>query len=178
MRGRTPEWLSQVVDGLGDGKTWLVATYRGLPAPIRAGGWLLLQAILFKLQPELWNGFRTVAEMVGAVTALHVRTQLLLVVLLLLSGHAAFVVPKLNSLHDVVENMDSSTRGAGETVADGGSPANRRSDDDLSPSGAGAISGAVAGGAVGILWGPATIIGLAVLGAMIGDEWEQRVLDG
>lgn len=137
MRRRIPEWLLQVGGGLNDGKTWLVGSYRTLPAPVRAGTWLAFQAILFKLQPELWRGFVAVAGAVGTLMQLDVRTQLLLVVLLLLSGHAAFVVPKLNSLHEIVENMDSNTGRASETVTDGGSPAERRSDGELSPSGAG-----------------------------------------
>jgi len=178
MRGRIPEWLLQIVGGLSDGKTWVIGRYRELPALIRASTWLAFQLVLFKLQPVLWRGFVTVTGTVGTLVELDIRTQLLLVVILFLSGHAAFVVPTLNSLHEIVENMDSNARRASETATDGGSPAERRSDGELSPSGAGAISGAVAGGAVGILWGPATIIGLAVLGAMIGDEWEQRVLNG
>ncbi|WP_135826517.1 hypothetical protein [Halorussus ruber] len=73
--------------------------------------------------------------------------------------------------------MEPSGRGTESTVADGGTPAKPRDEDELSPSGAGAISGAIAGGALGLAWGPAGVIGLAVLGAMVGDEWEQRVLE-
>lgn len=176
MRG-VPEWFEQVIGGLRDGKDWLIGEYRGLPAPIRAGGWLVFQAVLFKLQPKFWHGLVAVVELLDHFRALDVRTHLLLLVVLLLVGHAAFVVPKLNSLHTIVKNMDNSSNGAGEAVADGGTNAERQLDDELSPSGAGAISGAIAGVAFGLVLGPPWIIGLAVLGAMVGDEWEQRVLD-
>ena len=177
MRGRVPKWLIQVIGGLSDGKDWLVDKYRGLPSPIRASGWLVFQAVLFKLQPKFWHGLVAVVELMAHFRALNVRTHLLLLVVLLLVGHAAFVVPKLNSLHTIVKNMDNSSPDAGEAVADGGTKAKQRRDDELSPSGAGAISGAIAGVAFGLVLGPPWIIGLAVLGAMVGDEWEQRVLD-
>lgn len=177
MRERVPEWLAKVVGGLGDGKDWLLRELRSLPMVVRAGGWLAFQGVLFKIQPQLWYALVEIAGVVGEVAGLERRTQLLLLVLCLLSGLTAFVVPKLNSLHSIVESMETSGRETETTVADGGSPAKRREKDELSPSGAGAISGAIAGGALGFPWGPAGVIGLAVLGAMVGDEWEQRILD-
>lgn len=174
---RVPEWFEQVAGGLSDGKDWVAREFRELPLVFRASGWVVLQAFLFKVQPYFWDGLVEIAEVIVGLTELTVRTQLLLAVLLLLSSHIVFVIPKLNRLHNIVTNMDSDSKQSAEPLADGGPPTRHQGNDELSPSGAGAVVGVVAGGAVGTLWGPATIIGLAVLGAMVGDEWEQRVLN-
>lgn len=177
MRERVPEWLMQVVRGLGNGMDWFVRELRSLPPLVRLGGWVAFQAVLFKVQPQLWHGLVMMARFAGGLTTLNARTHLLIVVLLFLAGQTALVVSKLNKLQMIVQNMDASVREETEQMTDGGSRTEWVQEDEVSPSGVGAVCGAVAGGAVGIAWGPAGVIGLAVLGAMVGDEWEQRVLE-
>ena len=177
MRERVPEWLTQVVRGLGNGLNWFVRELRSLPPLVRLGGWVAFQAVLFKVQPQLWHGLVTIARFAGGIATLNVRTRLLIVVLLFLAGQTALVVSKLNRLRILVKNMNAPIREETEPMTDGGSRTEWVQEDETSPSGVGAVCGAVAGGAVGIAWGPAGVIGLAVLGAMVGDEWEQRVLE-
>ncbi|USZ69147.1 hypothetical protein NGM10_05260 [Halorussus salilacus] len=177
MRERTPEWLTQIRRGLRDGKNWFVQELRSLPPLVRLGGWAVFQAVLFKIQPQLWHGLTTIARFVGGLTTLHVRTRLLSIVLLFLAGQTALVVSKLNKLRMIVKNMEGSIREETGPVTDGGSRTELVREEESGPSGVGAVCGAVAGGALGIAWGPAGVIGLAILGAMVGDEWEQRVLE-
>ncbi|WP_132056977.1 hypothetical protein [Halorussus amylolyticus] len=71
--------------------------------------------------------------------------------------------------------MTNPAKQSPEPIADGGSNVDW-DDVDGGTSGIGGVGGAFAGAAFGSVFGPAGTIGFAVLGAMLGDEYEKREL--
>lgn len=77
--------------------------------------------------------------------------------------------------HGIVVNLvNSAERGSpNDAVADGGVRAERdESEQKPNTSGFGAVLGILSGAAFGSIFGPAGTIGVAVLGAILGDEYE------
>ena len=173
---RVPEWLEQVVGGLRDGKDWFVRELQTLPILVRAIGWLVFQAILFKVQPWIWRSLMFLFGFVGTVGTLPLQTQLLLFVIALLPMQTAVLSYRLNNPEGIVvimENTESDSTGG--AVTDGGTPPDRNEKErQLNTSGFGAVLGLLSGAALGSIFGPAGAIGVAVLGAMLGDEYERR----
>lgn len=114
-------------------------------------------------------------EFVRAVLALSLPAQLLIIVLALLAGQTALAENRFKHLRIIVESMDSSGDRAEVRATDGG-PAMNQEDSlhDWNSTPVYVACGAIAGGALGVGWGPAGVIGLAVLGAMLGDEYARR----
>lgn len=175
MRGRIPEWILQVFAGLNDGRKWTSRKLRELPTPVRYAGWIVVQAILFEVQPWLWHGLLDVVSFVTTVFELRLHVQLLVVVLAVLTVQTVLAESRFKHLRNIVESMDAPSAADGATATDGGSEieAEERTD-DWNSSRVYAFSGAVAGGAFGIAWGPPGVIGLAILGAMIGHDLERH----
>lgn len=175
MRG-IPEWFEQVARGLGDGTDWLVREVQTLPLLVRISGWLIFQAILFKAQPWLWRGLVAASDTVGTFGTLELQTKLLLVVVALLPIQTVVLSYNFKSQElvvNIVKRPDAST--SKDAVADGGeSSEDTRKRGSTSTSGFGAVLGLLSGAALGSLFGPAGTIGVAVLGAMLGDEYERR----
>lgn len=102
--------------------------------------------------------------------------QLLLIVIALLVGQTALTEERFNRTWKIVDDMDDSCCGA-KAATDGGQKkelkidAYRRSSWRIY-----VVCCAIIGGILGIAGGPAGVIGLAVLGAMLGDEWAKRTL--
>jgi hypothetical protein len=178
MHPIVPDWLMQVAGGLKDGGEWFVQKVRGKPTVLRYSWWVVLQAILFKIQPYLWQVLLDVVEFVTGVFELRLNVQLLLLVLLFLSRQTALSENRFKRYRKVVESMDNSLERVDGTATDGGVEIRREHDpDDRRLWRVYVVCGAIAGGAIGVGWGPAGTIGLAVLGAMIGHDWAQRVLE-
>ena len=173
MRERVPDWLIQVARGISAGKNWFFGKLQDTPLFVRIGGWFLFQAILFKVQPRLWRGLVSVIETIRQVQGFAFRTQLLFVIIGLLIGQSVTVILKLMSVEDVVKSMTDSAENSPEAIADGGTSVNW-DDVDRGTSGIGGVGGAFAGAAFGSVFGPAGTIGFAVLGAILGDEYERR----
>jgi hypothetical protein len=175
---RVPEWFEQVVGGLSDGKDWVVRRIRSLPTPVRATGWLTFQALLFKIQPHLWHGLLRVVRFVTGLLELKLHVQLLLGVIALLAVQTALAENRFKRLRRVVESMEKLNNESKPAVADGGPEIEvEQKADNWNSARVYAACGAVAGGAIGVGWGPAGVIGLSVLGAMVGDEVAQRTLE-
>lgn len=75
-----PGWIKQVLRGLSDGKDWLLDAFQALPLLVRVSGWVVFQAVLFKVQPWLWRGLTTLYTTAGTFGASATRTQLLLLI--------------------------------------------------------------------------------------------------
>lgn len=175
MRERVPDWVTQLARGIGAGKDWILGKLQKAPLLVRIGGWILFQAVLFKVQPHLWRGLVSIVEAISEVQSFAFRTQLLFVILGLLIGQTVTVILKLMSVEDVVKSMTDSAENPPEAIADGGTTVSW-DDVDGGTSGIGGVGGAFAGAAFGSVFGPAGTIGFAVLGAMLGDEYEKREL--
>lgn len=176
MRGRGPEWLTNVVGGLGDGTEWLARRIQNLPIVVRLGGWAVFQAVLFKIQPQLWRGLVTVTTTLGRFEGLRLEIQLLFLVITLLPIQTAVLVFTFKNPEIVINIVNSTERDSPDsTVADGGIRMERDdSEENSGTSGLGAALGVISGAAFGSLFGPAGTIGVAVLGAILGDEYERR----
>ena len=175
---RVPQWLEQIASGLSNGKNRIVRRVRRLPTPVRATGWLTFQALLFKIQPHLWHGLVGVVQFVTRLAELQLHVQLLLVVLAFLAVQTALAENRFKQLRVVVESMEELDNETKLVVSDGGTEIEvEQNTDDWNSARVYAACGAVVGGSIGVGWGPAGVIGLAVLGAMVGDELAQRTLD-
>jgi hypothetical protein len=175
---RIPEWLEQIADGLRDGTDWFVREIRTPPTPVRVIGWLGFQALLFKLQPQLWHLLIEVVQFVASVSAMELHVQLLLVVITILVGQTLLVENRFKLVRKIVENMDNSAPEAGTVASDGGTNVEIETrTGDRRRWWICVVCGAITGGEIGLFWGPAGVIGLAVLGAMLGDEWVRRTRD-
>jgi hypothetical protein len=160
---------------LSDGKKWVVRKWNGLPTPVTYGGWLVVQAVLFKIQPWLRNGLLDVVNLVIIVFQLRLHVQLLLVVLAVLGVQTLLAESRFKRLRRIVENMDSRATSDDQTATDGGREVElEERTDDWNSGWVYAFSGAVAGGAIGVGWGPAGVIGFALLGAMLGYDLERH----
>ena len=172
---RVTEWLEQVVGGLSDGKDWVVRKLKSLPTPVRYGGWFVAQAFLFKIQPWLWYVLLDVVGFVTGALELRLKVQLLVAVLAFLTIQTVLAENRFKRLRKIVKDMDDSTMSENVTAADGGSEIGLREPrDDWNSARVYAFCGAVGGGALGVPWGPAGVIGLAILGAMIGYDLERH----
>jgi hypothetical protein len=100
---RIPEWLEQIADGLRDGTDWFVREIRTPPTPVRVIGWLGFQALLFKLQPQLWHLLIEVVQFVASVSAMELHVQLLLVVITILVGQTLLVENRFKLVRKIVE---------------------------------------------------------------------------
>jgi len=177
MRGRTPEWLLQVAGGLNDGRKWTSRKLRSLPRPVRYGSWIVVQAVLFKLQPWLWNGLVSVVGIVTGLLKLQLHVQLLVVVLAILTTQTILTENRFKRTWKIVESMDRSAEDT-PILADGGSNVDSEFESFKRSSWrVHVVCGAIAGGAFGIGWGPAGVIGLAILGGMLGDEWAKHTFE-
>lgn len=128
-----------------------------------------MQAVLFKIQPWLWHSLVDIVEIVTGLLELQLHVQLLVVVLAVLTVQTVLAESRFKRLRNIVESMDN------PSATDGGSEFEvEERTDDWNSARVYAFSGAVAGGAFGIAWGPPGVIGLAILGAMIGHDLERH----
>lgn len=161
--------------------------------------WIPLQAVLFKIQPLLWQileygidlSVGALAALSGDVASLNTQTQLILILIGLFSIQTTVLSVRLirvehqlgmigSEVEDVghrTEKMITDVNDALEEMTDGGIPTD--SSDTDSPgqgtTGTGAIGGAIAGGAIGAsIGGPAGALGGAFLGLILGDELEKE----
>lgn len=176
MRWILPKWLKQIVGGLSDGAEWSIRRLQELPIVVRLGGWAIFQAVLFKVQPQLWRGLVTLTATLERFETLGVEIQLLLLAIALVPIQTAVIVFTLKDPEIVVSIVSSTDRNSLDSaVADGGIRT-EHDENDRKPitSGFGAILGVISGAAFGSIFGPAGTIGVAVLGAILGDEYERR----
>ena len=115
-------------------------------------------------------------DLVGTVGTFPLQTQLLLFVIALLPMQTAVLSYRLNNPEGVVVIMENTENDSpGGAVTDGGTtPDGNEEERQPNTSGFGAVLGLLSGAAIGSIFGPAGAIGVAVLGAMLGDEYERR----
>ena len=175
---RVPDWLIQVTGGLNEGRKWVARKLEGLSRPLRYTGWVVFQGILFRIQPHIWYALLDVVEFITEIVTLPIHVQLLLVVVALLVAQTALTENRFNRTWRIVENMDESPIDS-TAVTDGGQQdgvgtgAYKRSSWRIY-----VVCSATIGGIIGVNLGPAGVIGFAVLGAMLGDDWARTTLEG
>lgn len=151
--------------------------------------WIPAQAILFKLQPELWKALRIITDLlmstVGFIivetSTLEFRLQLLLVIVgiftlqtTILSLRLIRLEYRINELADQLGDFDEVPD---SIMTDGGDSTDlsKKVGDESQSTGTGAIGGALTGGAFGAsIGGPAGALGGALLGGIIGRELEKK----
>lgn len=175
--------------------------WQRLPAGAKIALWLPFQAILFKAQPILWNGIeyaiftisRGIIAITSSVARMNTQSQLILLLVSLfalqttvlstifmrMEGHVATTRQSAEAIERRTRRMVSDIDDASERLTDGGARSDDRDREETvrGTTGTGAIGGAIGIGALGAaLGGPAGGIGGAVLGFILGEEFEKRTV--
>lgn len=165
--------------------------------------WAPFQGILFKVQPQLWdgiaftlNGFVNISSiLLGGVITLNLESQLILIIFATIVVQTTIIAIRLINIETDIERIDGrieevhwlvediewsvdDIKDEVDMMYDGGfeeSPEPDTEDSEEDTTGTGAFGGALAGGALGAsVGGPAGAIGGAFLGLILGDEFEKE----
>lgn len=177
--------------------------FNDLRLSFKLGIWLIIQGFLFRIQQTLWAWITFVWDsissiggfMVGGVAKMEFQTQLILVLIAVITIQTTYLSLRLLRLEDrisnqleemivTVEDLEWAMDDLGwelddvkDRLSDGGTPLESSDPDEneTKSTGTGAVGGAIAGGALGASFGgPAGALGGFILGAILGDEIEKE----